>query len=231
MQVISQHDWLNLQNSIDNCEVCHSETLFNYSELPPARPCFPIHTGRILLISEAPPITGGFWNKNARDNLRKNVLELIKIPSQMTYQAEIEAFLSREFFLLQALKWPIASWEKGRNIGKTRNFNNLGPGEKRRLIDHSVSHHLKAEIEALSPVGILVLGNAALEAFKNLMEFPFDIQREGVEAFRGKRFVLKLSTSEVPFLVTLLPLPQNFRSPRKKEFIKQDFEQFLHWYR
>jgi len=231
MSAIAQNDWLNLQNSIDNCEVCHSETLFNCKELRPARPWFPIHTGRILLISEAPPITGGFWNKNAKDNLRRNALELLRIPAQRTYQAELEAFLLSDFLLLQALKWPIAPWDKGKNIGESRNFNNLRSGEKRRVIEHSVSHHLKGEIEALAPVGILVLGTAALDALKNLMGFPSDIQREGVEALRGENFVLNLSTGQVPLLVTLLPLPQNFRFPGKKEFIKKDFKEFLHWFR
>ncbi len=80
MSGIQREEWDQIETTIDTCAHCKSEPLFDTKTIIPARPWKPLHCGRLLFISENPPITGGFWNKTSDDGLRKNILQLLKIP-------------------------------------------------------------------------------------------------------------------------------------------------------
>jgi hypothetical protein len=78
--------------------------------------------------------------------------------------SSIDTFLAAGFFLLQTLKWPIA-----KPGGKRRaTFNHLPRSAQQRLLRHTVAEHLKAEIWALRPRGLLAMGKAALGACRLL---------------------------------------------------------------
>jgi hypothetical protein len=90
----------------------------------------------LLFISEAPPTSGGFWRTGEYDDLRKNLFELLKdhglqIPLDINSKAAFEVFLSGDFFLVQALKWPLARGKRK----KRPSFNHLGLDQQRRLIE------------------------------------------------------------------------------------------------
>lgn len=185
-------------------------------ELPPSRPPNPIRPGRLLLISEAPPLSGGFWGTRAQDDLRGNVLTLLG------YQ-DLAEFLANNLFLVQALKWPLARVNRKKRPG----FNQLGPSQQIRLIDHAVSAHLSKEIDLIAPSVILAMGNAAWRACLKMFKDNLPCDQSGVERLRGSKFLVPLQNGSALLAITFLPVGQNMRDPARAEAIRQDFKEFI----
>ncbi len=223
MPEISTDQWKSFQERINTCPICLSQILLQHPSSLPGRPWQPKNTGRVLLISEAPPASGGFWQVDSGDDLRKNLQIFLKIPSTNSHQSCLENFMAQGFFLLQTIKWPIAP----RPNGKSRNFNQLGSAQQRNLIDHTATAHLKAEIEILDPSRIFAMGNAAWRACQVLSPITLKDKPNGVEMVRQQPLKFLRSQEAIPLHVTLLPLKQNLRFPEKKGFIRRDFEEFL----
>ena len=141
-------EWDSIQAGIDTCSVCLREELFKETESHPSRPISPKDAGRILFLSEAPPVTGGFWRLGCADHLRESLLPLLGIQTTSS-EIAVKAFMDKTFFLLQSLKWPLV-----------RTFNHLGRRQQSRLIEHSVKEHLDPEMSLVKPKRILAMGKA-----------------------------------------------------------------------
>jgi hypothetical protein len=143
-------EWQILQRNIDSCS-CQKHPCFDVSDhRRPARPMAPIRSGGLLLIAEAPPPDGGFWNAQTDDDLRTNLLGLLPSGSQA-----LTFFVEAKFSLVHTLKWSLTS--RG---GKRLNYVSLKPSEQRELVNHTTTH-LREEISLLEPTGILAMGTAA----------------------------------------------------------------------
>lgn len=229
---VSGEDWARLQTSVNTCRTCLSEVRFEPVTPPPGRPWSPVRPGRLLLIAEAPPLKGGFWRPDVRDDLREYLLALLhkqglQVPKEIHSKKALKAFLSGGFFLVHALKWPFAA----RN-GKRPSYNRgLTSREQRRLVDHSVSAHLRDELRFIAPRGILAMGNAAWRVSMELSDDPLSLLKTGrVETLRCKRpqkYEIVLGGVSTPVNVTLLPVGQNMRDPRRRNAIEEDILEFL----
>lgn len=229
-EMISPHHthWESVQNAIDTCSIClHDPALIQITPAP-IRPPNPIASGRLLLISEAPPESGGFWQTKSQDKLRRNILNLLVLPglqpsNREAGQESLQIFLDANFFLLQAIKWPL----------KKKSFNKLSRGEQRRLIGHSVEAHLQHEVALVSPSGILAMGNAAWRARRSLNGAEDTLPDAGVETVRGKDYTMKLQQTLVSLNVTFLPVDQNMNRSEQRGCILEDIAVFLSrhgWY-
>ncbi|HJY80349.1 MAG TPA: hypothetical protein VKK81_04625 [Candidatus Binatia bacterium] len=233
MWEIREREWQAVQSDIDACRECECEGLLELVDPPPARPDNPGHSGRLLFISEAPPIPGGFWEVGRKDALRENLLTLLQeqgfdFPSDFHSPEALDAFLAHGFFLLQTLKWPFAQREGTEGERKRRpSFNHLGPAQQRRLIKHSVNAHLRRELELIAPSGILALGNAAWQACGKLSQCPLPLQGGGFEAHLGKEYPMALPSGSIPLHVTYLPVEQNMKIPERAQAIKKHLKDFL----
>lgn len=229
-EMISPHQihWESVQNAIDSCSICLNDRALIQVTPPPRRPSSPIASGRLLFISEAPPESGGFWQINSQDNLRRNILNLLvlaglELPNREDRQESLQSFLNANFFLLQAIKWPL----------KKNSFNKLGPAEKRGVIGHSVEAHLRHEVALVSPSGILAMGNAAWNACRSLSGTDDMLPDAGIETVRRKDYEMKLQQTTVPLNVTFLPVDQNMNRSEPRECILEDIAAFLSrhgWY-
>jgi len=233
MSQITQGEWNQVENNIDTCDRCKSEPLFDTKTITPARPWNPVHRGRLLFISENPPVTGGFWETKCDDGLRQNILQLLKIPHSCNdHHAALESFLSHrtssgfQFFLVQTLKWPYAKNLKREKKKKGYNQSRHSPG-MRRLIEHTVSAHLGAEIGTICPIGILAMGNAAWDACRELSKNKSELPNGGIETVRGYPYTLQLASGSIALNVTHLPVGLNMNYPNRASEIRQDIEDFL----
>jgi hypothetical protein len=212
-------DWLSLQDSIDKCEICRSASLpFEITTPPPTRPPDPLHVGRLLLISEAPPRSGGFWRIEANDILRKNLLRLLAergfaVSANSPAGVALRGFVSANFFLIQALKWSL-------NRG---NFNQLTPGQQQKLTEHSAPSHVGPELILIEPQRILAMGSAALQICRRLAP---TLPQGGVEELREKDLEMPFNRRVIPLNVTYLPV-SNMRFPGRVMRIKRDLGHFL----
>ena len=232
-QATTDDDWRLLQEGIHRCAICLSDAAL-VSELPvDSRPPSPGSAGRLLLISEAPPSFGGFWRlprpgtSDARDDLRENILTLLQarqLPPVAAHGPEaLESFLSAGFFLVQTMKWPLAKTARRRAT-----FNHLAPKTKVRLITHTVEH-LRSELILIQPRGILSMGNAALDACRQLDELG-RLPTGGVEHVRPcnvNRPEICFQKRNVPVDVTYLAVDENVRKPNRALAIREDFDRFL----
>ncbi len=225
---ITEQDWGVVQTGINTCDECQSECLFEQVSPPPCRPWNPVHRGRLLFISEAPPVSGGFWQVGVKDNLRKNILELLRdhgllVPSDIYRWEALGVFLSGGFFLVQTLKWPLAQRKRKQRPG----FNQLGPAQKRRLIIHSVSARLRYELELIAPRGILALGNAAWQACVKLSQHPLTSQSGKMETLRCGDYQVVLPNGSIPLNVTYLPVSKIMKDQKKAKAVREDIGRFL----
>jgi len=210
--------WEQIQSEINTCS-CRNDPLFVSAKVP-ARPPVSFRQGCLLLISEAPPETGGFWEARGRDSLRGNILTLLRdkgfqAPNTVDSQEAVDAFVAEGFFLVQTLKWPIAN-------GKT--YNSLGPAQKRRLIQHAALAHLQHEIETLAPKGVLAMGNAAWDACRQISQGG-SLPKGGIKSARCKDLFINLYKGKLPLNATILPTDYNFNVRRSQ--VVADFEIFL----
>lgn len=193
--------WTNLQASIDACANCKSvgHDLIIASSSSPARPPYP-RGGEVLFISEAPPLTGGFWNPRSEDSLRQNLFEIlckngVNLPGTHA-AARLHAFTAANFFLIQTVKWPLYKSAAG-----------LGPAA-RSLIEHSVECHLTQELDMIRPQAIIPLGKVACYAAGRISVgngFVFDRTKK-LEDVRGKVFCVQMQHGCVPLFPTGLPV-------------------------
>ena len=201
MSEIDREVWSQIETNIDTCARCKSEPLFDTETIHPARPWSPVHRGRLLLISENPPITGGFWENKSDDGLRQNILGLLKISYKGNDQlAALESFLSYrnsiglQFFLIQTLKWPYAKNLRQEKKGYSQYRRSP---RMRRLIEHTVSAHLAAEIGSILPVAILAMGNAAWDACRELSRNKSELPNGGIETIRGYHYTLQFASGPI----------------------------------
>ena len=105
--------WQDLQRGIDRCEDClrFGLGLLHRVDKFPARPPAP-RAVKLLFLSEAPPITGGFWAAPpTRDNLRDQLFAILNqegVPIGPSWSDRcLQDFVDRGYFLLQTVKWPL----------------------------------------------------------------------------------------------------------------------------
>ena len=223
--------WARVQDGVNSCHTCKNEPCFEVGNLPPGRPWNPQWRGRLVLISEAPPRGGGFWHLGRQgDRLRQTLLRLLRdkglpVPADADGQDALQAFLDWDFFLMQALKWPLA---------EGKGFHQLGASEQRRLVEHAADHTYE-ELRVLAPRGILAMGGAAWQVCRKVSGSPERLPEGGVEAIRGTDYALVLrpgrtapaNTEPIPLNVTFLPVDQNLRVPEREQAIRGDLEAFL----
>jgi uracil-DNA glycosylase len=231
MSEIKREEWNQIETNTDACDRCKSEPLFDSETITPARPWNPVHHGRLLFISENPPITGGFWENKSDDGLRQNIIRLLKIPHNGNdHHAALESFLSHQnsiglqFFLIQTLKWPYAKNLRQEKKGYNQYRHST---RMRRLIEHTVSAHLGVEIGTICPIGILAMGNAAWDACRELSKNKSDLPNGGIETVRGCPYTLQLASGSIALNVTHLPVGRNMNYPKRAREIRQDIEDFL----
>jgi len=134
----------------------------------------------------------------------------------------LDAFCTRRFFLVQAIKWPFL--ESARN---------LRPSE-RSLTKHTVDHHLKQELEFLRPLAIICLGKVASYACSvclNGVDFPFGSSMK-LEDVRGKCFHGSLPSGiQVQIYPTALPVKKNMMRKGERKKILEEIRAVLrdHW--
>ncbi len=225
-----EENWRAVQSDIDTCKVCRSENLFERVNHLPGRPCNPGHRGRLLFISEAPPVLGGFWKEEIEDDLRKNLLTLLKktgfeFPVDVYSQKALETFLWHGFFLVQTLKWPFAQGKRK----KRPSFNDLGPAQQRGLIEHSVDAHLWRELDLIAPSGILALGKAAWCACVKLSQRPLPSQKGSFETLVERRedYQLMHPNGLIPLNVTYLAVKRNMNQQARARAIEEVLKRFL----
>lgn len=165
--------------------------------------------------------------KQRPDDLRENVLELLQLYGLPRVAGHIpgafEVFLSGGFFLVQALKWPLA-----RQTNRRAGFNQLPRKTKALVVNHALGH-FRSELALIAPRGILAMGNAALEVCRCLDERGL-IPQGGVAVTRlasSQRLEILVEGRAIPFDVTLLPVDENMRKPERATLIKHDFGHFL----
>jgi len=61
METLNEEAWAAVQRGCDDCLVCRRDPALDTKGAVPSRPWWPECQGRFLLVSEAPPLTGGFW--------------------------------------------------------------------------------------------------------------------------------------------------------------------------
>jgi len=196
------------------------------SERTPARPWWPEHKGRLVLISEAPPMTGGFWQTDQYDDLRKHLFCILqglgrRFPSDLHGDPALRAFMGENLFLLQTVKWPFA---KGRRKRRP-SFNNLGPRTQEALIDHTMAGHLGPELALLEPTAVLAMGTAAWQACASLISG--ELRELPIGQARGKSFAMAIEARSIPLDVALLPVDQNMRRGGEAALIRDDIAKFL----
>jgi uracil-DNA glycosylase len=221
-------DWQTTQQAVDSCAVCRSDNALVTTAAIPDRPWSPESKGRLLFISEAPPQSGGFWGTESEDQLRRNILGLLclaglRLSGGCTAKESLQSFLTANFFLIQAIKWPLHA----------RSFNRLGPAERRKQIHHSAHAHLQQEISIISPRAIFAMGNAAWSACLDLQIGPLRLPEGGVELIRDRDYQIQFTERLVPLNVSYLPVDQNMNRVASRDCILRDLAHFLRrhdWY-
>ena len=114
----------------------------------------------------------------------------------------LEDFADGGYFLLQTVKWPLV--ESARR---------LRPSE-RRLIEHSVDIHLRAELAMIQPTALVALGRVACYAAGRLFgSSGFEFKQSTVlEQVRGRRFTVRAAELARPATLVPTGLPVNRRS-------------------
>jgi uracil-DNA glycosylase len=207
--------WSSTQRNIDCCSICLREKLFKLGESAPSRPISPRRSNPILFLSEAPPLTGGFWRLDDGDDLRSKLMSMLKIQSEETNKS-IDLFLNRGFFLLQSIKWPLF-----------KTFNHLAPKKQRELIEHSAQEHLSREIDLLKPKAIFAMGKAAWLSCLFLSGLWNQAVKSKFEQSLGTMHTMSLDGRDVKWMATYLIIGQNLRLPERSEKISAHLNSFL----
>jgi hypothetical protein len=136
----------------------------------------------------------------------------------------IELLAGFKFFSYKLLKWPYAEnlRQKKKGYNQCRRSFSM-----RRIIEHTVSVHLRVEISTLRPVGILAMGNAAWDACRELSINKSELPNGGIETVRGCPYTLQLASGSIVLNVTHLPIGRNMTYPNRAREIKKDLEDLL----
>ncbi|MGH2359891.1 MAG: hypothetical protein ACRDGM_05035 [bacterium] len=214
--------WEELQRGIDACLDCRrlGFGLLLQMDGTPIRPPEP-RSVNLLFISEAPPITGGFWVPPPRkDDLRDRLFDILAAEDLRLRPSGSEGclvdFCSLGCFLIQAVKWPLC--ESARNLRP----------QERRLIEHSVEAHVGHELTRVQPTTIVPMGRVACYAAGRIFgSSGFEFKRgTKLEEVRGRRFIVNAPGLRRP--ATLLPtgLPVKRRA-RDLSLIRSEIAQVL----
>lgn len=178
--------WNEIQEDINNCTDCrpaHPESLSS-TYRQPARPPEPKRAD-ILLISEAPPPQGGFWEQSSDDALRRNLCSII-LPQNKTTTLMLDGFRARSLAFVQTLKWPFLTT----SISEIR---------------HSTTSHVADEISFIEPREIIALGRVAGRALQILYpksDFAGEFKRlKTIDALRSDEY----DADGRPIRITYLP--------------------------
>lgn len=171
-------------------------------------------------------MTGGFWQTGQYDDLRQQLFCILQgrgrpFPSDLHGDPALRAFMSKNLFLLQTVKWPFA---KGRRKQRP-SFNNLGPRVQEALIDHTMDAHLGPELALLEPTAVLAMGTAAWQACASLISG--ELREVPIGQVRGKSFAIAIEERSTPLDVTLLPVDQNMRRVGEAALIRDDIAKFV----
>ena len=130
----------------------------------------------------------------------------------------IDLFVDSGFFFVQAMKWPMKS------------YNKLKPILSRLAVEHAFIAHLDEEIHMINPQAIIALGNGAWHACSLLAQKykSTALRCLGVEKLRGQHYVLNMKDHQIPLHVTFLPgmLNEKF-SPNRILFLQSDIPRFI----
>ena len=216
--------WAAAQQRCDECAGCRVNRLLVTTGQRPARPWWPECLGRIVLISEAPPSSGGFWETGQYDDLRENLVCILqglglRFPSDFRGEAAIRAFMGHNLFLLQTVKWPFVK-DKNR-----RSFNHLGRRNQDAPIEHTIAEHLGKELRLLAPRAVLAMGTAAAQACATYVRGHARGLRIG--QLRGQSFEAIIDDRLVPLDVTSPPVDQNMRRVEEAAVIRDEILKFM----
>ena len=216
--------WTAQQRRCDECRECRANPLFVTTGQSPAGPWWPERQGRIVLISEAPPESGGFWQTGQYDDLRENLFCILqglgrRVPSDFHAEAAIRVFMGHDLFLLQTVKWPLVKKKP------QRSFNHLRRPNQDALIAHTIEEHLGPELQLLAPGAVLAMGSAAWQACATLV--PGQRRGSRISQVRGQSFQAVIDSRAVPLGVTSLPVGQNMRRAGEAALIKDEITKFM----
>jgi len=232
METLNEEAWAAVQRGCDDCLVCRRDPALDTKGAVPSRPWWPECQGRFLLVSEAPPLTGGFWRTGQYDDLREHVFSVLqglgcRFPSDFHGDPAIRTFMAGNLFLLQTVKWPLA---KGRRKRRP-SFNGLGPRTQDTLVTHTTATHLGPELALLAPRAVLAMGTAAWRACGRFIQTRTDLGQIRVSAARSQRYEMTVESQPIPLDVTSLAVDQNMRRPVGAAVIREDIAEFLRRHR
>ena len=228
MAALTKEAWAVAQQACDDCSVCHRDAALDTKGRVPARPWWPECQGRPLLISEAPPLTGGFWRTGQYDDLREHLFCILQglgrpFPNDLHGDEAIRTFMACDLFLLQTVKWPLAKGSRKRRPS----FNHLGPRMQDALIAHTTTVHLGPELGLLAPKAVLAMGNAAWWACVKFIRGRRDLRGIRVSEARRQRYEMTVEGRPIPLDVTSLPVDQNMRRSGDAAVIREETAEFF----
>jgi uracil-DNA glycosylase len=222
--MLTSDTWAATQRNCDECLDCRANPRLVTTGVSPARPWWPERQGRIVLVSEAPPMSGGFWNTGVYDDLRDNLFCILqglglRLPNDFHADTAIRVFLQHDLFLLQTVKWPLAR-EKHR-----RSFNHFSRTDQDTLVTHTRADHLGPELQLLAPRAVLAMGTAAWQACATYV--PGQGRDARLGEVRGRSFEAIIDNRAVPLDVTSLPVGQNMRRVEEAALIRTEIATFM----
>jgi uracil-DNA glycosylase len=228
MATLTEETWAAAQRGCDECPACRRDAALDTKGAAPGRPLWPEHQGRLVLISEAPPLTGGFWRTGQYDDLREHVFCVLQglgcqFPSDLHGESAIRTFMAHNLFLLQTVKWPFAKGSRKRRPS----YNSFGPRAQDALIAHTTTTHLGRELALLAPGAVLAMGNAAWKACVKFTQGRTDLDGIRVSDARGQLYEMIVEGRAIPLGVTSLPVDQNMRRTVEATIIRENINDFF----
>ena len=212
-------NWNEIQEGIKRCEKCKEEGFFEVKcpddRIPTSEP----RHVKLLFVSEAPPLNTRyyFYHENSNDRLRNSLFELLQC--DLGYEiSSINDFIAAGFYLLPTVKCPSA-----------RNGRNAAPPGK--VIKPCAEHHLKREIEYITPEGVCLLGRTALQGFLTLRNlWDKEVQNSGkvgrtLSEAAGKVLEVKILDKNTKFMISYWPTKRHRRFHEISEHIRMLIEE------
>ena len=207
-------NWGEIQDGIKRCKKCKEEGVYVVrcpdDRIPTSEPRYV----KLLFVSEAPPLNTRyyFYHENSNDRLRNSLFGLLR--GDLGYEINsISDFIAAGFYLLPAVKCPSA--RNGRNAAPTKS-----------VIKLCAEHHLKREIEYITPEGVCLLGRTALQGFlilRNLWDVQVQDSREmgrTLSEAAGKVLEVKILDNRTKFMISYWPTKRHRRFHEISEHIR-----------
>lgn len=177
--------WKTIKENIDRCKKCAK---YKYVQIPPCEKKHPSKHQipkdvKLLFIGEAPPASGKYFYED-ETGLRTLLFELYGIKNT----SGLDAFISKGFYLLDAVKCPSKKNGKNKNPSKS--------------VIKNCSSFLKEEIDFIKPQNICALGRSALYVSSIIFE---GVKYENLERCHGKKKRIKIVKREITFMPTYFP--------------------------